>query len=437
MVDFNFFKRITVKINNSGSGVIVKPCTDEYCYVFTDWHVIENLELEDIYVEYYVVEKDEDDEDFWSLKKEKPTAIYKNEKKDVAILIMPASMARNFVKLRNLDKGKNLYHVGFPDSLRGAECESQWNAYHIQELLDKLNHGFISYEYQEAQAYEDLSGTSGGGIFTDDGCLIGLHQGSSIKRKTDYYPKCNLIPVKFFKTLINKDDNPLEQVWVCNWNSFDPFLQDAFNINKGEAFRQMMSTLAAKLNEIKGQCQQLSPKDIKNKLDIEQIANEKCFQNCFDNKGFGISFLEYIVCMYIMYDLPLTIEGVCKMVKNSLFIYWERPEDDIWQAAKNIDSSYLKNASSGQNIYVGGLKSSSYEFDVIKKGDKHILDISRPLLNEEVGGLDVANPTKLEYNYISTCLFTDSIIQKIKEFDGLDGEQAINHYKTILREKIL
>ena len=62
MVDFNFFKRITVKINNSGSGVIVKPCTDEYCYVFTDWHVIENLELEDIYVEYYVVEKDEDDE---------------------------------------------------------------------------------------------------------------------------------------------------------------------------------------------------------------------------------------------------------------------------------------------------------------------------------------------------------------------------------------
>lgn len=86
---------------------------------------------------------------------------------------------------------------------------------------------------------------------------------------------------------------------------------------------------------------------------------------------------------------------------------------------------------------MGGLKSSSYEFDVIKKGDKHILDISRPLLNEEVGGLDVANPTKLEYNYISTCLFTDSIIQKIKEFDGLDGEQAINHYKTILREKIL
>ena len=98
-------------------------------------------------------------------KGESQTAIYKNEKKRLLpILIMPASMARNFVKLRNLDKGKNLYHVGFPDSLRGAECESQWNAYHIQELLDKLNHGFISYEYQEAQAYEDLSGTSGGGI---------------------------------------------------------------------------------------------------------------------------------------------------------------------------------------------------------------------------------------------------------------------------------
>lgn len=437
MADINFLKRITVKINNSGSGVIVKPCTDEYCYVFTDWHVIENLELEDIYVEYYVVEKDKDDEDFWSFKKEKPTAIYTNVKKDVAILIMPVSMPREFVKLRYLDKGKNLYHVGFPDSLRSAECESQWDYYHIQELQEKLNHGFIAYNYQEAKAYKDLSGTSGGGVFTDDGCLIGLHQGSSIKRETDYYSKCNIIPVKFFKTLIKEDDNPLKPVWFCSWDSFTPFLQDAFYIDKGEAFRQMMYTLTAKLNEIKGQCQQLSPKDIKNKLDIEQIANKKCFQHCFENKGFGISFLEYIVCMHIVYDLPLTIDGVCNMVKHSLFIYWERSEEDIWQAAKNIHSSYLMGARLGQNVYVGGLKSNSYEFDVIKKGNKHILDISRPLSNEEGGGLDVADATKLEFNYISTCLFTDSIIQKIKEFDGLDGEQAINHYKTILREKIL
>lgn len=197
MADINFLKRITVKINNSGSGVIVKPCTDEYCYVFTDWHVIENLKLQDIYVEYYIVEKDEDDEDFWSFKEEKPTAIYKNERKDVAILVMPALMAREFVKLRHLDKGKNLYHVGFPVSRRNAECESQWDYYHIQELQEKLNHGFIAFKYQEAQAYKDLSGTSGGGVFTDDGCLIGLHQGSSIKSETDYYPKCNIIPINF------------------------------------------------------------------------------------------------------------------------------------------------------------------------------------------------------------------------------------------------
>lgn len=56
MANYDFLRQISVKVND-GSGVIVKPCTDEYCYVFTDWHVIEHLKKEEISVEYYVSEK--------------------------------------------------------------------------------------------------------------------------------------------------------------------------------------------------------------------------------------------------------------------------------------------------------------------------------------------------------------------------------------------
>ena len=41
MANYDFLRQISVKVND-GSGVIVKPCTDEYCYVFTDWHVIDD-----------------------------------------------------------------------------------------------------------------------------------------------------------------------------------------------------------------------------------------------------------------------------------------------------------------------------------------------------------------------------------------------------------
>lgn len=226
MVNINYLKRITVKINDSGSGVIVKPCTDEYCYVFTDWHVIEGIALDKVSVEYYVLEKDEDGEDVWSFKEEYPIDIFKKENKDVAILVMPASMAHEFVKLRILEDGRNLYHVGFPENLKNAECDSQWNYYNIDELNEKLNYGFIAYKYKTLQSYQDLSGTSGGGVFTEDGCLIGLHQGSSIKTQDDYYSKCNIIPIKFFKNLI--EQKKLEPVWFCKWNSFQPFLEKAF-----------------------------------------------------------------------------------------------------------------------------------------------------------------------------------------------------------------
>ena len=62
MANYDFLRQISVKVND-GSGVIVKPCTDEYCYVFTDLHVIEHLKKEEISVEYYVSEKDDYDED--------------------------------------------------------------------------------------------------------------------------------------------------------------------------------------------------------------------------------------------------------------------------------------------------------------------------------------------------------------------------------------
>lgn len=434
MVNINYLKRITVKINDSGSGVIVKPCTDEYCYVFTDWHVIEGIALDKVSVEYYVLEKDEDGEDVWSFKEEYPIDIFKKENKDVAILVMPASMAHEFVKLRILEDGRNLYHVGFPENLKNAECDSQWNYYNIDELNEKLNYGFIAYKYKTLQSYQDLSGTSGGGVFTEDGCLIGLHQGSSIKTQDDYYSKCNIIPIKFFKNLI--EQKKLEPVWFCKWNSFQPFLEKAFYINNGELFMKMMSTLAIKLDEIKRECQHLSPKDIKDKLDLEKVINDKCFQNCFENESFGISFLEYIVCMHIMYNIPLSIDGVCNMAKQSPFIYWENSDDGILEVIKKIDSSYIGDVKLGENIYVGGLKSDSYELDMIKKDDKTILDISKPLLTENSGGIDIFSPNKLEFNYINTCLFKDCIVHKIKEFNGLNSEDAINKYKDILLNKI-
>lgn len=436
MANYDFLRQISVKVND-GSGVIVKPCTDEYCYVFTDWHVIEHLKKEEISVEYYVSEKDDYDEDVWNFAKATPLEVYDDRKRDVAILKMPASMAVHFVKLREIEIGKNLHHTGFPENRRNVEAvECQWNNQHVKELLNKISYGFICYCFEKSQEFGDLAGTSGGGIFTDDGCLIGLHQGSSIKEKHDYYDKCNIIPIKFYKKVIENNAENFLPVWRYNWNSFEPFLKKAFFVqNVGEEFQQIMALLAAQLDALKRQCLNLSPKEIKGKLELDRIVNNKCFQNCFDDEDFGVSFLEYIVCMHLIYDFPLSTEGVCKMVNHSLFIYWQNHDDDVLSAVKNMDSSYFAGIKHGQNIYVGGLHSSGYACDVIKKGSKQILDISRPLVN--VGnGVDVADALKIEYSYISTCLFTDCILQKIEEFKDLDENQVLKHYKEILEEKI-
>lgn len=432
MDEITFLKRISVKINDTGSGVIVKPCTDEYCYVFTDYHVIQNIALEEISVEYYVVNKDEDGEDVWKFEKARPIALYKKEQKDVAVLVMPAEMAKDFVELQELRTGKNLYHVGFPSGRKDAECDLQWNYYHILELRETLNHGWVAYRLKESQAYKDLSGTSGGGIFTDRGCLIGLHRGSGIIESSDYYSDCTLIPVKFFERVLT--DSGLEQVWPFKWDSFEPFFQKAFAITVWP-FGKMLTVLATELEIIKRECINLSPKEILHQLNLYHIVNSKCFENCFQNENFGISFLEYIVCMHLIYNFPISLEGVFDMVKHSLFIYLEKPEEDIFMATKHIDASYLEGIKVGQDVYVGGLKHSDDGCDIIKRGDRRILNISRPLTNN-CCNLDIADARKLQYNFISTRLFTDCLLTKKEQFDGLEAIDALALYVKILKEKI-
>lgn len=435
MTDINFLKRISVKVGATGSDVIIKPCTDDYCYVFTDWHVIENLKKEEICVEYYVLEKDEDDEYVWKFNKEHPIDVYKKEEKDVAILRMPASMAKDVVKLQQIETGQNFYHVGFPESSREeTSCGSQWKSILVEELADKLDGGFIRYRFKESQYQENLVGTSGGGVFTHDFALIGLYRGTILKSKLDLYDEGHLIPIKFFKNLIAREAKFLEPVGFCSWTSFSPFFHKAFYIDNGEPFKQTMAELSAKLDEVKLQCQHLSPKEIIDNLDVKQIVNKECFRDCFENEEFGVSFLEYIVCMHLIYAKPLTMEGVCDMLKHSLFIFWKNAEDDLFKAIENMNPSYLQGATLGQNIYIGGLKTNSYAYDVVKKGDKTLYNISRPTLNEGETGLDVANPNKLEFNYVNTCIFKDCIIQNIESFENT--ADALQHYKELLENKI-
>lgn len=124
------------------------------------------------------------------------------------------------------------------------------------------------------------------------------------------------------------------------------------------------------------------------------------------------------------------------MVKHSMFVYWNNANDDFWQVIQSINSSCLNAEVYGDTIYVAGLKSNGYHCDIVTKGDKSICNIARPMMNVSEPGLNVGHPSKLEHNFINTCLFKDCIEHEINSFERLDGSQALTHYKEILEIRI-
>ena len=412
-------KRQSVKVNN-GSGILVKPLADDYLYVFTASHVIDNLVEKDVKLS---LANDIDAQFDYKVVK-----IYRaDDDSDAAIIKIETNYAVEFLTLcEDVDKMQNVTHVGFPISRRTPEAMGDYIEYPIIDIGQTLGK-WIEYEYGKVHPKSEMEECSGGAIVDGNYNLLGVHKGSTNVEGLEYNGKALMIPISSFKKMIGHNEE-LQTILHFDLSSFAQFTPKAFQLYP-ERMKKDLEKLLSVITWLLAEINKLSPEEIFNKLKEEK--------RCWGNKGLyeykeetWVEIVEYLVGAHLITGIELNNGNVCLMAKKLRFIYSEE-NFQLEKAPEKIAHSLLGKIDKNTVVVVGGLKSESMIYDV-KAPDSQIPDIAIAKVEEE--GLDIASGGKqfMAYvTFVNNKLFTDVMKRYPKEISQYEGNVQ-NYYKQLL-----
>ena len=150
---FDAMARHSVMVNE-GSGVLIQPASEEYCYVLTAKHVIEGLLIEQIIISSTI------DEEITAID------VYEHSSLDAAVIkVAPLADPSISVYSDHHNVPKEVSLRGFPGKVRthGKSCLDQLKSYD----LHLINAGQNYWEYRNASyaPHDNIAGCSGGGVF--------------------------------------------------------------------------------------------------------------------------------------------------------------------------------------------------------------------------------------------------------------------------------
>ena len=164
----------SVRVCN-GSGVIVRPLEKSYLYILTNYHVIFEADGQAKTLKFKFEKGSPLNVDNINVIGD---PIYCKDN-DIAIIKIDAKGFENVEFLRlNICCNDAKVHVGFSKA-RYEGAVSLTQVLNIQNVNGHANNLLTEYEYTKPVAENEIKGMSGGGVFDEDCCLVGIPDNST------------------------------------------------------------------------------------------------------------------------------------------------------------------------------------------------------------------------------------------------------------------
>lgn len=192
-------QKLTVRVND-GTGVLVSPLDKDILYVFTCRHVVLDegkniLPLNKIIIRYDELSKQTHVFTIQSIE------VSEQENNDIAVLVVKRDIDVPHLYISS-DRIK-CYHIGFPKSRKDAENKiGNILVLHIAHFDSNSDIDIVEYQYDVVNKENEIKGMSGGGIFNQDGKLVGIHTQSAMHDKQEMLGKGGMLPVSLFLQFI-------------------------------------------------------------------------------------------------------------------------------------------------------------------------------------------------------------------------------------------
>ncbi len=412
----------SVRVCN-GSGVIVKPLDKSFIYILTNYHVLFDNEgkTKDLTFKFEIGSSLNIDN-----KNVIENPIYCKDK-DIAILKIKADGFEHVEFLRlNTCCNEAKIHVGFPKA-RYEGTMSQTLVLEITNYNGNVNHSLTEYEYNTSVTKDELEGMSGGGIFDENHCLVGIHKQSSNIDEHECLGKACFIPIACYKELLQEAG--WSPIMEFNLDNFVELTSLVFNFDD-RYIQENAEMLLYDISEYKSKIENLSPLKIIGILKENRRLDESLEIDEL-SRDFWIDFTEFIIAMFIILDIEEQQEEFIISVFDKFHFVFSKKQFDFYDVRKELDYKLLCGMNKGAKLVVGGMaEPQTFNACII---DNRIPNIS------EAGVFEDMDISRHKRQLLSTLTIINSKIFRKGVYHILDESEpdvSLKHYRDVLVAKI-
>lgn len=348
-------QKLTVRVND-GTGVLVSPLDKDILYVFTCRHVVLDegkniLPLDKITIKYDELSKQTHTFTIQSIE------VSEQESNDIAVLVVKRDIDVPHLYISS-DRIK-CYHIGFPKSRKDAENKiGNILVLHIAHFDSNSDIDIVEYQYDVGNKENEIKGMSGGGIFNQDGKLVGIHTQSAMHDKQEMLGKGGMLPVSLFLQLIA--EKKLPPVLKFDLNHFGKMVGWVFDFSRERFVDDRTAQFASDLDQYKAIVEQWSPIRIFDILKKEGKISKETKLESLDQR-YWQAFTLFIVGVIALLDLnePDCEKAIVSLYEKFHYCY-SNEELDVYEVREKLEPKLVVGKIKGAYLVVGGLNETVF-----------------------------------------------------------------------------
>lgn len=348
-------QKLTVRVND-GTGVLVSPLDKDILYVFTCRHVVLDegkniLPLDKITIKYDELSKQTHTFTIQSVE------VSEQESNDISVLVVKRDIDVPHLYISS-DRIK-CYHIGFPKSRKDAENKiGNILVLHIAHFDSNSDIDIVEYQYDVGNKENEIKGMSGGGIFNQDGKLVGIHTQSAMHDKQEMLGKGGMLPVSLFLQLIAEKELP--PVLKFDLNHFGKMVGWVFDFSRERFVDDRTAQFASDLDQYKSIVEQWSPIRIFDILKEEGKISKETKLESLDQR-YWQAFTLFIVGVIALLDLnePDCEKAIVSLYEKFHYCY-SNEELDVYEVREKLEPKLVVGKIKGAYLVVGGLNETVF-----------------------------------------------------------------------------
>lgn len=420
-------QKLTVRVND-GTGVLVSPLDKDILYVFTCRHVVLDegkniLPLDKITISYD--ELNSEQAHVFTIQR---IEVSEQENNDIAVLVVKRDIDVPHLYISS-DRIK-CYHIGFPKSRKDAENKiGNILVLHIAHFDSNSDIDIVEYQYDVGNKENEIKGMSGGGIFNQDGKLVGIHTQSAMHDKNEMLGKSGMLPVALYLQLIV--ERKLPPVHKYDLLQFGEMVKWIFDFSRERFVDERTAQFASDLDQYKTIVEQWSPIRIFDVLKKEgKISKETKLESL--EQRYWQAFTLFIVGIIALLDLNESDgEKVIISLYEKFHYCYSDEELDVYDVREKLEAKLVVGKIKGAYLVVGGLNKTVFYCNYAPPKAK-VPDLSKAEIIKEN---DISRSRSTIFKQMT--IINNNIFEAaVKDCANTIENVTIEHYRKKMKEII-